>query len=199
MFRNEPAPLGDNEGISRSTIRWIEFTDFAGVGLINNSAIRYPDQMQSISLNAASASAALGCSPAGWKAPDRWQENAVDVGFYLGQCLNGIGIGLSSVARSAAFNHAANHAIRRSGHHRRPIRYARCPSIIHAPAFVAPMASSLTKALGDECERRSIILNTTPIPELKSAPPSSPLPKSLTFGRATGSHRSFLSATSSCH
>ena len=70
--------------------------------------------------------------------------------------------GPSNVARSSVFNRPASHAASVvpatiGGLSDTPV----APSITHALTLVAPMASSLTKALGDECEKRSIILNTT--------------------------------------
>ena len=66
------------------------------------------------------------------------------------------------MVRSSASNRLASHAasvvpFTNGGLSDTPV----APSITHALVEVAPMASSLTKAFGDEFEMRSIILNTT--------------------------------------
>ena len=97
------------------------------------------------------------------KLPIDGKKTAVDVGFKLGQCLNGIDIGsiqrgVEAQRSTVPASHAASVVPATiGGLSDTPV----APSITHALVQVAPMASSLTKALGDELEMRSIILNTT--------------------------------------
>ena len=123
------------------------------------------------------ASAALGCSLAGLETlAIKRQEIAFDVGFNSLECSDRIKIGLSNVARSSAFNRSASQAASVvpatiGGLSDTPV----APSITHAQAFVAPMASSLTNASGDAFEMRSIILNRLSLPISKI--PLRPLPR----------------------
>ena len=113
------------------------------------------------------ARAALGCSPAGLESSRLMaRKSAWTLASTLVSAWTRSTSVPSNVARSSAFNCPASHAasvvpVTNGGLSETPV----APSITQAPALVAPMASSLTKAWGEEFEMQSIILNRLPIPQ----------------------------------